>query len=72
MGSDCAPIYLYHIPQFTHAPISLGLIERLLKRYPGVIAGAKDSSGDWSNTLAMLENFAADGFDVFPASESFL
>jgi len=72
VGSGVAPIYLYHIPQMSHVPITLGLIERLRKRYPQVIAGAKDSSGDWSNTKAMLDNFAADGFDVFPASESFL
>lgn len=72
VGDGCAPIYLYHIPQFTHVPITLGLIERLLKRYPTVIAGAKDSSGDWANTQAMIDNFAANGFDVFPASESFI
>jgi 4-hydroxy-tetrahydrodipicolinate synthase len=72
VGSGCAPIYLYHIPQMSSVPITLSLIERLLKRYPGVIAGAKDSSGDWSNTKAMLDRFAGDGFDVFPASESFL
>ncbi len=65
-------IYLYHIPQLTQVPITLALIERLLKRYPRVIAGAKDSSGDWANSKAMIENFAADGFDVFPASEVFL
>lgn len=65
-------IYLYHIPQFTQVPITLHLIERLLKRYPKVIAGAKDSSGDWANTRAMLDNFGGGGFDVFPASESFL
>lgn len=72
VGSGIAPIYLYHIPQMSYVPITLKLIERLRKRYPEVIAGAKDSSGDWSNTKAMLDNFAADGFDVFPASESFL
>jgi 4-hydroxy-tetrahydrodipicolinate synthase len=48
------------------------LIERLLDVYPGVIAGAKDSSGDWSNTKAYIDNFAADGFDVFPGAETFL
>ena len=35
-------IYLYHIPQLTQVPITLSLIERLLKRYPRAIAGAKD------------------------------
>jgi 4-hydroxy-tetrahydrodipicolinate synthase len=65
-------IYLYHIPQLTQVPITLSLIERLLKRYPRAIAGAKDSSGDWNNSRAMIENFAKEGFDVFPASEVFL
>jgi 4-hydroxy-tetrahydrodipicolinate synthase len=37
-----------------------------------VIAGAKDSSGDWSNAKAMIETFSPAGFDVFPASESLL
>ena len=72
VGSGCAPVYLYHIPQMSQVPISFGLIERLLKRYPRVIAGAKDSSGDWNNAKAMIENYAASGFDVFPASESLL
>lgn len=72
VGSDRLAVYLYHIPQMTHAPITLALIERLLKRYPTVIAGAKDSSGDWANSKAMIDAFAAQGFDVFPASESFL
>jgi 4-hydroxy-tetrahydrodipicolinate synthase len=53
-------------------PISLKLIERLLAKYPGIVAGVKDSSGDWSNTKAMLDAFAKDGFDVFAGSEAFL
>jgi 4-hydroxy-tetrahydrodipicolinate synthase len=53
-------------------PITLGLIEKLLSKYPGIVAGAKDSSGDWSNTKAMLDAFAKDGFDVFAGSEAFL
>lgn len=44
----------------------------LLKKYPETIAGMKDSSGDWNNTRTMLDNFAADGFDVFTGSETFL
>src|SRR5262249_60738052 len=65
-------IYLYHIPPFSMVPISLALIDRLLRRYPGTVAGVKDSSGEWSNTRAMLEQFQARGFDVFCGSESFL
>jgi 4-hydroxy-tetrahydrodipicolinate synthase len=65
-------IYLYNIPPVSQVPITVGLIERLLKAYPGVVAGAKDSSGDWSNTKAYIDSFAADGFDVFPGAETFL
>jgi 4-hydroxy-tetrahydrodipicolinate synthase len=72
VGSSQLRIYLYHIPQVSQTPITLSLIERLLKAYPGAVAGAKDSSGNWDNTLAMLERFAPQGFDVFPGSETFL
>jgi 4-hydroxy-tetrahydrodipicolinate synthase len=65
-------IYLYHIPQVSQVPISLALIERLLHAYPSVIAGIKDSSGDWANTSAMLERFQPQGFDVFAGSETYL
>ena len=50
----------------------MDLIERLLKEYPGTIAGVKDSSGDWSNTKQMLDLFQPEGFDVFAGSETFL
>jgi 4-hydroxy-tetrahydrodipicolinate synthase len=72
VGSDAPGIYLYHIPQLTQVPITLALIERLRKRYPQHILGAKDSSGDWANSKAMIDHFASDGFSVFPASESLL
>jgi 4-hydroxy-tetrahydrodipicolinate synthase len=65
-------IYLYHIPPVSQIPLSLALIERLLRVYPGTVAGIKDSSGEWSNTRAMLEQFQAPGFDVFAGSETFL
>ena len=65
-------IYLYHIPPVSQVPISLSLIERLLDAYPGTIAGIKDSSGDWTNTKAMLERFQPRGFDVFAGNETFL
>jgi 4-hydroxy-tetrahydrodipicolinate synthase len=65
-------VYLYHIPPVSQVPISLALIERLLKKYPGTIAGVKDSSGNWDNTSAMLREFQPQGFDVFAGSENFL
>jgi len=72
VGDSRLRIYLYHIPPVSQVPISLALIERLLRAYPTAIAGVKDSSGDWNNTRAMLERFAPQGFDVFAGSESFL
>ena len=72
VGDSRLRVYLYHIPPVSQIPISLALIERLLKAYPGAIAGVKDSSGDWNNTKAMLERFAPQGFDVFAGSETFL
>jgi len=72
VGDERLRIYLYHIPPVSHVSISLALIERLLARYPGTIAGIKDSSGDWNNTRAMLERFQPRGFDVFAGSETFL
>jgi 4-hydroxy-tetrahydrodipicolinate synthase len=72
VGDDRLRLYLYHIPPVSQVPITLGLIERLLKQYPGAVAGLKDSSGDWSNTKAVLDAFAKAGFDVFAGSEVFL
>jgi 4-hydroxy-tetrahydrodipicolinate synthase len=72
VGDARLRIYLYHIPPVSQVGISLGLIERLLDRYAGTIAGIKDSSGDWNNTRAMLERFQPRGFDVFAGSEVFL
>ena len=72
VGDERLRVYLYHIPPVSQVPITLQLIERLLARYPGIVAGAKDSSGDWANTQAMLDEFGRSGFDVFPGSEQFL
>ncbi|MDH3230491.1 MAG: dihydrodipicolinate synthase family protein [Alphaproteobacteria bacterium] len=70
VGEARLRIYLYHIPPVAQVPITLALIERLLKDYPDVVVGIKDSSGDWDNTAAMLKQFP--GFAVFAGSETFL
>ncbi len=69
VANDKLKIYLYHIPAVSGVPITLKLIEMLRKRYPDTVVGVKDSSGVWDNTKAMIDNFAAGGFDVFPGSE---
>lgn len=70
VGDARLRIYLYHIPPIAQVPITLNLIERLTAAYPETVVGIKDSSGDWSNTEAMLKRFP--GFTVFAGSESFL
>jgi 4-hydroxy-tetrahydrodipicolinate synthase len=72
VGDDRLQVYLYHIPPVAQVPITLPLIERLLKSYPKTVAGVKDSSGDWSNTKAMIDAFGKQSFDVFAGSEVFL
>lgn len=62
-------IYLYHIPPVAQVGLGADLIERLLRDYPGVIAGIKDSSGDWSNTAAMHAR-QWDDFRIFVGSET--
>ncbi len=72
VGEARLRVYLYHIPPVAQVPITLGLVERLLKTYPTQTAGMKDSSGDWNNTKSFLDAFARSGFDVFAGSETFL
>jgi 4-hydroxy-tetrahydrodipicolinate synthase len=63
-------VYLYHIPQVSQVGIPLAVIGRLVRAYPGVVVGMKDSSGDFENTRAVLR--AISGFEVFVGSEKFL
>jgi 4-hydroxy-tetrahydrodipicolinate synthase len=72
VGDERLQLYLYHIPPVSQVAITFGLIEKLLSKYPGIVAGVKDSSGDWNNTKGMLDNFSKGGFDVFAGSEEFL
>ncbi|MBC7953324.1 MAG: dihydrodipicolinate synthase family protein [Rhodospirillaceae bacterium] len=70
VGDDALRVYLYHFPRQSQVPLSLALIERLLKAYPGTVVGIKDSSGELSNMEAMRKAFP--GFDVFTGSEAHL
>jgi 4-hydroxy-tetrahydrodipicolinate synthase len=68
VGDSRLKIFLYHIPPVAQVAITLPLIERLLAAYPDTVVGVKDSSGDWSNTHAMITSFP--GFQVFAGSET--
>jgi 4-hydroxy-tetrahydrodipicolinate synthase len=69
VGTPRLKLYLYHFPQTSAVPIGISLIERLMTRYPQVIAGAKDSSGELGNMIAMAR---IPHFRVFSGSERLL
>lgn len=70
VGEPELRIFLYHFPQLSGVPITYALVELLLADFPGVVAGLKDSSGDWDNTAGLLERFP--DFAVFPGSETYM
>ena len=71
IGSEKLKIYLYHIPQVSGVGLSINLFDRLVNEYPKVIAGIKDSSGDWENIKNILDR-QWDDFRVFAGTESIL
>jgi len=70
VGSDTLRIYLYHFPKLSMTPITVSLIQRLKAAFGPIVAGLKDSSGDFQGTLEFVA--AADDFDVFPGTEAVL
>jgi 4-hydroxy-tetrahydrodipicolinate synthase len=70
VGATALKVFLYHIPPVAVVGYSLDLVGRLIEAYPETVVGVKDSSGDWTNTAALLDRFP--GFAVFPGSEVFL
>lgn len=50
-----ARFILYHIPQVTGVPLSLALVARLSAAFPDRLLAIKDSSGDWENARALLD-----------------
>jgi 4-hydroxy-tetrahydrodipicolinate synthase len=53
-GSACRDIIVYNIPAVTGVTIGPDLVSRLREAFPGVVGGVKDSSGDWTQTEALL------------------
>ena len=70
VGDDRLRVYLYHFPQLSMTPITHEVIKRLRDNFGAVIAGLKDSSGDFDSSLA-FKDVVAD-FDVFPSNEGVL
>ena len=72
VGDDRLRIYLYHFPQMSMTPFSVDLVLRLKAEFGQVIAGLKDSSGDFSQSKAFAEATGGvdQDFDVYPSSEA--
>ncbi len=70
VGDARLRLYLYHFPQMTGLALSIPLIERLSARYPEIVAGLKDSSGDLANMLAVAA--AVPRLAVFSGSDELL
>ena len=70
VGDTAFKLYLYHFPSLSGVPITPGLLERLGAAYPGILAGVKDSSGDWNNTRLLIERFPE--LAIFPGAETLL
>ena len=70
IGDEKLRVYLYHFPVMSMTPISIALIHRLKQEFGPIIAGLKDSSGNFEGTLDFVT--AADDFDVFSSNEGVL
>jgi len=58
-------VYLYNFPQQSAVPFSLPLIGWMLRAFPGILKGVKDSSGNFANSSSMVKEFAPEGFEVY-------
>ena len=70
VGDNDIQIYLYHFPQLTGVPFTVGLIERLVSKFPKNIVGMKDSGGDWAHMEEVMKTIP--GFRFYTGSEKFL
>jgi 4-hydroxy-tetrahydrodipicolinate synthase len=71
VGDASLRLYFYNIPQMSGVEIGAGVVEPLMARYPEVIAGIKDSAGDWGATESLCRRFG-NSLDVLVGSERFL
>ncbi len=54
VGADAGNVILYNIPSLTGVTIGAALVGRLRRAFPQIVAGVKDSSGDWQHTTELL------------------
>ncbi len=70
VNDDRLKIYLYHFPSMSLVPFSIPLVLKLATKYPNIVVGMKDSSGDWGNMKRVLS--ALPGFRLYAGTEKYL
>jgi 4-hydroxy-tetrahydrodipicolinate synthase len=68
VGADGLPLYLYHFPANSGVPYAADAVKRLHEKFPDVLKGLKDSSGDLEYSAGLARDIP--GFDVFPSAEA--
>jgi len=70
VGQDGLRMYLYHFPKMSGISFSIDLVRTLKAKYPKVIVGMKDSTGDFENTIQYISAFP--DLQIFPGTEALL
>lgn len=68
VGDPALRVVIYNFPAVTGVWVRDSVVARLRTAFPGVIAGVKDSSGDWAYVTALLQQFP--GLAVFTGWET--
>ncbi len=63
-------VLLYHFPRMSTVPISYRLIDALIESHGDVIAGLKDSTGDWNSVEGYIKRYP--DLAIFPGTDALL
>ena len=63
-------VVLYHYPKMSAVPIMHALIDKLIESHGELIAGLKDSSGDWQSVEGFIRAYP--NLSIFPGSDMLL
>ena len=63
-------VFLYHFPRMSTVPISYQLIDALIESHGDVIAGLKDSTGDWKSVEGYINRYP--DLAIFPGTDALL
>ncbi len=56
LGTAARDVLVYNIPSVTMVTLSVELVGRLRRAFPGIVTGVKDSSGNWAHTEQLLKD----------------